>query len=279
LINKQDPAVAVAGDANVAITCVVCHDPHKTNGYPAQLRNSVASTNDYFLSTSDNFTNKYNPNINVCAQCHNHRGAAWTSSSRPPHHSPQYNMLLGTVGELDPSDPRVRASHATEIPDQCVGCHMQKQNEVGGEIQFIRSSHTFQVTSYDMCLDCHPYPEETVELMQDVVNDSIQSVKANLDRWATLEAPAQIQKYGTLAWEYYYAGALSNPEGLETIHGPVSNTDPAKDEQKYIPDAIKKARFNLYLVLHDGSLGVHNIQHSLNLLDAAQRWVQAEIYD
>lgn len=275
LLNGKDPSVAAKNDANVAITCVVCHDPHQTNGFPAQLRNPVASTNDYFLSTSESFTNKYNPNINVCAQCHNHRGASWTSSSRPPHHSPQYNILLGTVGELDPGEPRYMAAHATQIEEQCVGCHMQKQGSEG-EVQFIQFSHTFQVKTYESCLECHPYPEGTVELIGEVVHDSIQSLKTNLDRWATTSAPAEIQKYGTLAWEYYYAGALSNPEGAETVHGPVSNSDPAKDEQKYVPANIKKARFNLYLVLHDGSYGVHNVMHSLNLLDAAQRWVQAE---
>jgi len=280
LINGKDPAVAVTNDANVAITCVVCHDPHQTNGYPAQLRNPVASTNDFYLTTTDNFTVKYNANtnINICAQCHNHRGAAWTSSSRPPHHSPQYNMLLGTVGELDSGDPRYRAAHATRIEKQCVGCHMPKESSPG-EVQFVSSSHTFQVTSYDSCLGCHPYPEQTVALVENEVNDEIQSVKADLDRWATTKAPAEIRKYGTLAWEYYYAGGLSNPAGLETVHGPISDSDPTKDEQKYVPTNIKRARFNLYLVLHDGSFGVHNPMHSLNLLDAAQRWVTEALYE
>src|SRR5678815_4745342 len=68
--------------------------------YTNQLRQALSSTNDFFLTTSDDFTSKYNPNINVCAQCHNHRGASWTSTSRAPHHSPQYNILLGTVGLL-----------------------------------------------------------------------------------------------------------------------------------------------------------------------------------
>ena len=93
-------ALTVTNDANVGITCVVCHDPHRTNAYPAQLRNPVVSTNDYSLNTTTNFASAYNPNINVCAQCHNHRGASYSSSGRPPHHSPQYNMLIGTVGEL-----------------------------------------------------------------------------------------------------------------------------------------------------------------------------------
>ena len=37
------------------------------------------------------------------------------------------------------------------------------------------------------------------------------------------------------------------------------------------------ARFNLYLVFHDGSLGVHNPLYSLSLLDTAESMVEAEL--
>jgi hypothetical protein len=278
LLNGQNPAVAAANDANLGIACVVCHDPHQTNSHPAQLRNPVASTNDYFLSTSDNFTNQYNPNINVCAQCHNHRGASWSSSSRPPHHSLQYNMLLGTVGELPDGTAPWRAAHATQIAKQCVGCHMQTE---GGEGQAQRrmSGHSFKVASFTTCVGCHPFPELLVEFTGKIISNQIQQVKASLDRWATLKAPAEIRKYGLLAWEYDNAGGLSNPDGLDTIRGPHSDSDPAVDEQKYVPTNIKKARFNLYLVLHDGSHGAHNALHASELLDAAQSWIWSELYE
>ena len=65
-------------------------------------------------------------NINLCAQCHNDHGASWTNSSAPPHKSPQYNMLLGTVGELDSGSAQYDpGSHGLLITNQCVGCHMQ----------------------------------------------------------------------------------------------------------------------------------------------------------
>src|SRR5208282_5937331 len=89
------------GDADVGIVCATCHDPHQTNSNPAQLRNPLASMKDYYMPASGAFTNYYNPNINICAQCHNHAGASWTNNAREPHHSLQYNMLLGTVGELE----------------------------------------------------------------------------------------------------------------------------------------------------------------------------------
>ncbi len=255
------------GDANLGISCANCHDPHRATGNPAQLRNPVASMQDYFLSTSDVFTNKYDPSINICAQCHNHRGAAWTSSSRPPHHSPQYNMLLGTVGEMSsgtpPNDP---AAHAF-LEKQCVSCHMQTKDFVS-EQQPAITGHSFRVELYDTCLACHPYPDLLVKFTTlQAIPDQIDEVKSALDTWATTKAPEPLRtKYGAMAWEYTNPGSLSS-----------GTTGPTSSEQASIPDNIKKARFDLYLVVNDGSYGVHNGPYSITLLNTALAWVQQEL--
>ena len=113
MIGGSDPAVTLTQAYNVPQTCVVCHDPHSTNASPAQLNNPTASFNNFELTSSNvasetAFISFYNTNINinVCAQCHNDRGAAWTDTARAPHHSPQYNLLLGYAGEqLVPAQP------------------------------------------------------------------------------------------------------------------------------------------------------------------------------
>jgi hypothetical protein len=255
------------GDANIGIVCINCHEPHSKTANPNQLHYPLASTNDYFLTTSDAFTNKYNPNINVCAQCHNHRGASWTSSSRAPHHSPQYNMLLGTVGVLDSGlAPHQPASHGLLIQDQCVGCHMQGTNYVS-ETQPASTGHSFQVQSFETCLKCHPLPEELVQFTTTAISNQVQTIKAELDHWAATKAPASLwQTYGTRAWEYTTPGDLS-PGG----------PGPSSSEQASIPVNIQKARFNLYLVLYDGSFGVHNARFAGTLLDTAQTWVEGEL--
>jgi hypothetical protein len=252
------------GDANVPVVCGTCHDAHQTTGYPAQLRNPTFSTNDYSISTSVAFTNQYDPTINVCAQCHNRRGAVWTDTSRSPHHSPQYNMLLGNVGELTSGSAGYQpASHALLITNQCVGCHMQ----LGAPIDQYHAaihSHGFSVDTYALCLNCHPRPEGLVELTQGSISNQIQQVKATLDLWALTKAPVELQmKYGERAWEYSNPGDLS-PGG----------PGPTASEQALIPVNIQKARFNLYLVLYDGSYGVHNGLFAVTLLDTAQTWVE-----
>jgi protein-arginine kinase activator protein McsA len=236
--------------------------------YTNQLRESLASLQDHH--TSGNFTTNYNTQINVCAQCHNDRGASYMDSESPPHHSSQYNMLLGTVGELASGvPPNLPATHS-RIEKQCVGCHMQTSDQ--------QSGHRFAVTSYEACVTCHgsaANAENFVVFLKAIITSLSQQVKDELDQWATNNAPVELHKYGALAWEYQRAGQLSSPDS--TLSGPVSDrSDPAKDEQKYIPANIKKARFNLYLVINDGSYGVHNGPYAIVLLDAAQTWIQAE---
>jgi Cytochrome c554 and c-prime len=292
LIKGENPSVTVTNDANVGITCVVCHDPHANHVwtnvmtgiiYTNQLRQALSSTNDFFLSTSDTFTNKYNPNINICAQCHNHRGASWTSSSRPPHHSPQYNMLLGTVGVLAEGVSGGPAAHAgTEfvsddagrlflVTNQCVTCHMQTGEYQHGppEVAAV-TGHKFEVASYGACADCHgsgANAQGLVVLVSGFVSNQIQQVKALLDTWAATKAPGSLYAtYGTRAWEYTTPGDLS-PGG----------SGPSTSEQALIPDNIKKARFDLYLVLYDGSYGVHNGPYASTLLESARNWVQQEL--
>jgi hypothetical protein len=254
------------GDANVPVTCVVCHEPHATTANPYQLRNPTYSTKDYFLTTTDDFAAKYDPSVHICAQCHNHRGAAWTNTSRPPHHSPQYNMLLGTVGELasgqKPNDP---ATHAF-LEKQCVTCHMHAEAFVSEE-QPAKTGHSFAVTSYESCLACHPKPEQLADFVMQAVSLQIEDVKDALNLWATTKAPEELRsKYGQRSWEYTVPGSLSSG-------GP----GPSTSEQSLIPDPIKKARFDLYLVLHDGSFGVHNGPYAITLLNAAMDWVRSEI--
>jgi hypothetical protein len=255
------------GDANLGIQCINCHEPHSRTANPHQLYNPLSSTRDYFMTTSDVFLEKYDPNINVCAQCHNHRGASWTSSSRAPHHSPQYNILLGTVGLLASGQaPNQPASHALLIKDQCVGCHMQSTNYVS-DSQPAVSGHKFEVQAFDVCLKCHPLPEQLVQFTTGAISNQVQTIKTGLDLWAITKAPDSLRaKYGTRAWEYTNPGDLS-PGG----------SGPSSSEQALVPANIQKARFNLYLVLYDGSFGVHNGPFAVTLLDTAQTWVEEEL--
>jgi hypothetical protein len=127
------------------------------------------------------------------------------------------------------------------------------------------TGHRFAVESYDVCRSCHVDPEGLADLAMMAVGGRILSVKALLDEWGANYSPEILRtNYGELAWEYTNSGDLSEGSG------------PSSAEQSFIPEGIQKARFNLYLALYDGSLGIHNGKYSVDLLDAAYEWVLAE---
>jgi hypothetical protein len=266
-VSLLDKTPLPKGDADMGIVCATCHNPHQTNSNPAQLRNPIASTEDYFMPTNGVFAKLYNPDIGICAQCHNHAGASWTNNACEPHHSLQYNMLLGSVGELASGLPPYQpGTHALSITNQCVGCHMQT-TPFTSQAQPAVTGHSFAVgTNYTLCLKCHSEPALLVTFATNDIASQVQALESILDYWAANNAPTSLAKYGSLAWEYTTAGSL-NPGRL----------GPAASEQAQIPENIRKARFNLYLVQNDGSFGVHNPYYAITLLNAAAEWVYGEI--
>lgn len=291
LIGGQNP-IALTNDLNVAITCTVCHDPHQTNAHPAQLRNPIFSTNYFSLGTSDVFTNKYtaNTNINLCGQCHNLRGAAWTDTSRAPHRSGQYNFLLGSAGQLwngvtdSPAvfNPGTHAGLPSSVQpgafyltNQCVSCHMQSDTAPA-----TAHSHTLEVAADNVCLNCHIIDPGHSAIG---ISDNVSLVIDELNQWAATRAPAVLRSNGIVPWEYTTPGGLTwqtNSAGQVTgwaLADQVNFSGPNAAGQALIPDNIKKARFNLYLVVNDGSLGTHNWIFALNLLTSAESLIYQEL--
>jgi hypothetical protein len=295
---EGEPLPTAQEASAIGITCATCHDPHeqftytnilsgvitnpvtgqvRTNGpagstYTNQVRNPLSSLQDYHV-TGD-FTTNYNPNINICAQCHNDRGASYRDTSRPPHNSPQYNLLIGTTGVLDTNNPSLPhfepASHALFITNQCVGCHMQTAPS-SGPGHPPDAGHEFVVNRYDMCAECHVSgvnASNLVVLVTTSFTNQIQGVQSLLVQWATNKAPAILgtTSYGVNAWEYTNPGELSPP-----------TPGPTSAQQALIPVNIKIARFNLYLVYHDASYGVHNALYSQSLLTTAGDAVRTEL--
>lgn len=270
---KGNPLPSREEAANTPITCAVCHDPHIQTVNGGQLRNPTWSLEHFSYNTSTNtsFAAQYNPNINICGQCHNARGATWKDSARPPHHSPQYNMLVGGIGVEDESIPFIHSTHR-DMQKQCTACHTHPHPvENPTEENPVITGHQFEA-AMNNCQPCHSEESAVarVAITQSEIKGRIQEIRALLDTWAETQAPEPLRnKYGKVAWEYNSVGQVSNPTGSSGISGPTSA------EQTSIPDAIKQARFNLYLVEHDGSYGVHNGKYARYLLQVAESKVNA----
>ncbi len=91
-----------------------------------------------------------------------------------PHHSQQYNFLLGSIGELPegsatfnpgshaglPASAQYSLSGTFYLTNQCVSCHMQKDAAPANT-----QSHAFAFGNYAACLNCHPTnPEKLVSM-------------------------------------------------------------------------------------------------------------------
>ncbi len=266
--------------ANTPVTCTVCHDAHEVTANEAQLKYPLYSTNYYNFANPTNmatFASRYNPNINLCGQCHNMRGAVYTDTARPPHHSPQYNILTGTGGWPNIADnSQTIATHGFAIEKQCAHCHVasvEVANPTDANPNY--TGHKFEVR-LESCEECHSSAEVAellVEGTQNVISNKIQEVVTLLRNWGVSNAPSVLRdKSGPLAWEYSTIGQLST-----NIAATITNRAPSASEQALIPDAIKQARFNVYLVEHDGSKGVHNAKYARYLLNVAKTNVLNEL--
>jgi hypothetical protein len=203
------------------------------------------------------------------------RGARWQDTARAPHHSPQYNILIGQ-GAYDLGNPMI-GTHGLEIETQCAHCHtrpLQAQAKPLNPQNTNYLGHTFEV-SFEGCVICHSSvsaAQSAITSAQASIKSQINEVRTLLDNWATNKAPASLQaKYQKLAWEYNTPGELSNPANSPDVIGP------AIAEQGAIPEAIKQARLNLYLVQYDGSFGAHNRRYARYLLNVAKTNVLVEL--
>ena len=68
-----------------------------------------------------------------------------TDTVYPPHHSPQYNMLLGTVGAIDTGVPPNQPGTHAFLEQQCVTCHMQTSAYVSPAQPAVAATHQFLV--------------------------------------------------------------------------------------------------------------------------------------
>jgi len=189
--------------------------------------------------------------------------------SRQPHLSPQYNMLIGilqpdylnttngstvyTNGVLN-NGIGIYATHSgikNRSPyntNQCATCHVPSYTAAGANV----SGHTFAMDPNGCALGgCHTsgWPD-WVDYQIETTNN-ITGVVDLLNRWSTNNAPAIFTNYNSYrlnSWEYTSAGSLGTP-GLP---------GPSTSDQLLLPSVIQQARFNVYMVAGDGSLGVHN---------------------
>ena len=257
-IFANDPAYAdyslPEGYLQNFIGCVTCHDPHageEAGGNPHQLRTLTAVEVAYHpgLAPGDDEvpTMSGYGNAQLCAQCHHARRDATNvqgqiangSSHFGPHGSPQMDMFIGAgCYEIEGYTYEREHQHNAGIADACVKCHMVRVAVIHGTSQE-HSFHTFEPT-VDNCLPCHTgIADFDVEGLQT-------TVQGLLDDLAT--------RFG-----FADAAAMLNEE---------TGWDAVNEDESWQPWQ-REAAYALFFVANDGSLGVHNPNYAVDLLENA----------
>jgi len=190
--------------------------------------------------------------------------------SRAPHNSVQYNIVIGilqpdylnttngktvyTNGVLN-NGMGIYATHSgiaargTYNTNQCATCHVPCYTLNGANV----TGHTFNMDPNGCALGgCHTSGYPDYPDYQTTTTNEIASDVDLLNRWATNNAPAILganyHKYLQNSWEYTSPGVLAS----------LTNSGPSSADQLKLPAVIQQARFDVYMVRNDGSLGVHN---------------------
>lgn len=227
-------------------SCAVCHDPHDaTNEYQLRLMTATLANGEEVELGGTGI---------ICMDCHRARVDAveYTdnyqanlSTHYGPHHGPQAEMLMGTNAvtwdEELPTSPHLQA-----ITNSCVGCHMGAAGD-----GMMAGGHTFSMTTPDgednveACADCHGDIGESFAEKKFYLNGVADHDGDGVAEGLQEEVEGLLEKLAEL---------------LPQVDGAVSISDST------VTQLEAQAGFNYFLVEEDRSLGIHNPEFTVSLL-------------
>jgi hypothetical protein len=286
-------------------TCQTCHDPHT-----AELRVTDATGP---LPSGFQFSGAGAGAL--CMVCHNTRNGArgdsvTVTSVGAPHAPSQADVLAGQnayfMGGANGFIPGTLSKHAF-IDDTCVGCHMKLKPSTGAGAMATNTNHTFG-TDTGICASCHStlVTGEAVEAqfaaqraavltaMLPVLNGRLGSsytVKANSDLEGTSTATVTLTQlpttlelasiHGQVAFAFTFAPPgvddPFNAGGKTTlVYTLVSDVKVGGTAVIGTTGTFAKAIWN-YLLVNDGSKGIHNPSFVIDVLTATRTAVAADV--
>jgi hypothetical protein len=303
-------AMGLTNDTAVAITCVVCHDPHdvgQTSGDPNTATVRIEGETGMLPA---GFEAVGVGRGAVCMTCHNTRNGAHndavieTADDRAPHTAAQADVLMGqnaffvTVGE--------RSAHAL-ITDTCSNCHLSRTPPPADlSYEGAGTNHTFAATD-EVCADCHGALDsaglrETVGTLEEEVKAAVEQALAaeivaqtdqgntvtlvgmagdgsdiNITDGTTVTAIEFLESHGRSAMNITIGDTVVENVriGSDTLVKSASGAELGTLIDSDAGQVIAKAAWNYFLVEGDASQGIHNPSFTVDVLEATMAALQA----
>lgn len=274
------PPTAEVSTVSSASPCAACHDGSSPHRFGLRVYESVAAVGGAPAGGLGSGA--------VCVECH--RGVDQASA-----HSPQADVVLGrgarTVAGLE-----IEAAPHGAIADACVACHTAPWR--GADAEALALGHTFAVReaggsiARDACSSCHgDVPPESIA-RGDWDDDGMHGTVAEEHDRAIARVRGLVEarirraritaRCGTAIADRATASGFREREGaivLVDVRGVIlgdCDGDDVLDEGERattidaLPRAVRDAAWDLMLLEHDGSRGVHNPAFAFGLLGAIE---------
>lgn len=250
------------------VSCAVCHDPHRSELLPNQVRTLENVT----LGDSVTVVN-YGGMGKICMQCHISRRDAVDYVSNPanlstyfgPHHSNQADMIDGS-NAIEYGVPIGSSGHKFAVADACVTCHMSNTPAAGQPGHDKIGGHSFAMR------DDNDTPNDPADDVQSV--GVCQTCHGPIKSFDDIAAKADYDEDGTIESTRHEIEGLLHK--LDSLLPPRSTNAQVTANYKWDasmpPEEIErrqtltKAWYNFLFVEEDGSHGVHNAGYSIALL-------------
>jgi len=238
--------VPASGESFSRIGCFTCHKPHTSGSLQLRWTSAVTIADGTIFNMGEG---------NLCARCHQARENVNTyvkdslilTERFGPHHSTQADLLLGTNGyEYDGYEYESGGHQSAE--DGCLHCHMAPSVYATGGHTFYLEDEANEYENVKGCNTCHGGGVDELNY-----EGKQTEVAGLLDHLGDLLVNA-----GLMTWI---------DEGGEMVLLP---TDSALAETAEQAGAV----FNFLYVHDDGSLGIHNPDYAVGLLESSIEYLE-----
>lgn len=249
-------SVSAPYDNVSAIHCFTCHAPHERGDL------SLRTTAPVELVTGETFD--LSDEGNLCVHCHRARSSAdditdnyeITSSRFGPHHGPQGDLLIGTLGYEFSGYTYLKTGHSNAVAKACATCHMGNPRQHSG---YGVGGHSFNIedeegnTVAGVCSECHVAAEDEINFLADEDYDhdgTIEGVQTEIE------------------------GLVDSLKVLLVAQGVLTSSGSSK--AGVIADAdLAGALWNWRTIFEDRSMGIHNYRYIQGLLQSSIEAVNA----